>query len=68
MRNMNTLDRLLRALLGVVLLELAFFWLSSGWQIAVSIADLILLATSVLRFCPLYKIFGISTAGGTANG
>jgi hypothetical protein len=67
MRNINTLDQLLRALLGVVLLELAFFWLGSGWQIAAYVAGAILLATSALRFCPLYKVFGLSTASG-ANG
>jgi len=68
MRNINTLDRLLRALLGVVLLELAFFWLGSGWQIAAYAAGATLLATSVLRFCPLYSVFGFSTASGGANG
>jgi hypothetical protein len=66
MRNINTLDRLLRALLAVVFLELAFFWLSSGWQIAAYIAGVIMLATSAIRFCPIYKILGISTASGTA--
>jgi hypothetical protein len=68
MRNINTLDRLLRALLGVVLLELAFFWLGSGWQIAAYAAGAIMLATSALRFCPLYRVFGLSTASGVTNG
>ena len=68
MRNINTLDRLLRALLGVVLLELAFFWLGSGWQIAAYLAGAIMLATSAVRFCPLYSVFGLSTASGATNG
>jgi hypothetical protein len=68
MRNLNTLDRLLRALLGVVLLELAFFWLGSRWQIAAYVAGAIMLSTSLMSFCPLYRVFGISTASNNAKG
>jgi hypothetical protein len=68
MSNLNTPDRLLRALLGVVLLELAFFWLGGGWQAAAYAAGAIMLATSALRFCPLYRVFGLSTASGATNG
>lgn len=67
MRNIHTLDRLLRALLGIVLLELAFFWLGGLWQIAAYAAGVIMLVTSAFRFCPIYKILGIRTAGDTAN-
>ncbi len=68
MRNINTPDRLFRALLGVLLLELAFFWLGSGWQIAAYAVGAIMLVTSTLSFCPLYRVFGFSTASGGANG
>ena len=67
MRNVNSLDRLLRALLGVVLLELAYFWLSGGWQIAAYVAGGVMLGTAAIRFCPLYRIFGISTSASNAK-
>ena len=66
MRNLNSLDRLLRALLGVILLELAYFWLSGSWQIGAYVAGGIMLATAAIRFCPLYRIFGISSAGASS--
>lgn len=68
MRNLNTLDRLLRALLGVFFLELAFFWLGGSGQVAAYVVGAILLATSALRFCPLYAILGLSTASGNSSG
>ena len=67
MANVNTLDRILRALLGVVFLELGFFWLAGVWQMAAYVAGAILLVTGVIRFCPLYRILGISTVQGEAK-
>ena len=68
MHNLNTLDRLFRALLGLLLLELAFFWLGSVWQIAAYAAGAIMLTTSAFCFCPLYKIFDFSTASRSGSG
>jgi hypothetical protein len=34
MKNMNAIDRITRLMLATVLLELAYFWLAGGWQIA----------------------------------
>jgi len=47
MRNLNTVDRLLRALLGVVRLELAFFWLGGLWRLLAYVAGAALLSTSM---------------------
>jgi len=63
MNNLNTWDRLIRALLGLVALELAFFWLAGGLQIAAYVVGAVLLVTALLRFCPLYKLVGIGTSG-----
>ncbi len=55
--NVGTIDRIIRALLGVILL----IWgiaASLWWAIVVGI---ILLVTAGIRFCPLYRLFGIST-------
>lgn len=63
MNNLNTWDRLIRALLGLVALELAFFWLAGGLQIAAYVVGAVLLVTALIRFCPLYKLVGIGTSG-----
>ena len=55
--NVGTIDRVLRILVGVLLIALTLtgtigLW---GW------IGLVPLATGVLRFCPLYPLLGIST-------
>lgn len=55
--NVGTLDRILRVLVGVLLIGLSLggvigLW---GW------IGLVPLATGFLRFCPLYPLLGIST-------
>ena len=67
-KNMHALDRLLRILLAVVCIELAYFWLAGGWRMAAWAAGAILLATAVTRFCPLYRLAGFSTLRGAARG
>lgn len=64
--NVGTVDRVLRAILGLVLLWLAFF---SGYaafaggflKYAAVVVGLVMLATAALRICPLYSIFGFKT-------
>ncbi|KEJ90772.1 YgaP family membrane protein [Sulfitobacter donghicola] len=64
--NLGTIDRIIRIILGVVLLALPFM---SGWAVFDSglatavaiIAGLIAIVTSGMRFCPLYRVFGIRT-------
>lgn len=64
--NVGTLDRVFRAVLGVVLLYLAFL---SGLELfatplvkygAVAVG-VIMLATSAFKLCPIYSILGIKT-------
>ena len=55
--NVGTIDRVLRILVGVLLIALTLtgtigLW---GW------IGLVPLATGVVRFCPLYPLLGIST-------
>lgn len=64
--NLGKLDRIFRIVLGIVLLALPF---ASGWALFTSstatiisiILGIVMLATSAMRFCPLYRIFGIRT-------
>ncbi len=64
--NLGQIDRVLRLILGVMLLAAPFvsgmtiFDSSTATTISV-IAGIVLVATSAMRFCPLYRIFGIRT-------
>lgn len=63
MKNMGSLDRIIRALAGAGLVIAAVALALAGsarWWLA--IPGVALLLTSGLAFCPLYLPFGISTA------
>lgn len=65
-KNVGTVDRVLRALLGVVLLYLAFL---SGLpvfdgvlaKVGAAAVGLVMLAVATIRICPIYAIFGFKT-------
>lgn len=64
--NLGNPDRLIRTLLGLVLIAGPLLNLPPVWSSAVlaygSIAvGLVLLLTSLFQFCPLYRILGLST-------
>lgn len=63
--NVGTIDRVIRFVLGLVLLAAPFsgaaiFENTTATLIAV-IAGFIMLGTSAMKFCPLYRIFGLRT-------
>lgn len=66
--NVGTIDRIFRALLGIVLLivpfvsGLAMFDGTAATMISV-VVGLVMLGTSAIKFCPLYRLFGIRTCG-----
>ncbi len=59
MKNMSTIDRIIRIILGIALLALLIF-VQSGWRY-VGLLGIVLLATSAIGVCPLYMPFGIKT-------
>ncbi len=63
--NESPVDRLIRAILGVILLAASILYLGAFkgnvLGIIIFIISLILLFTAATGFCLLYKIFGIST-------
>lgn len=64
--NLGTVDRVVRLVLGIILLAIPFLsgmtLFESGLATAISvILGLVMLATSSMKFCPLYRIFGIRT-------
>ena len=61
--NVGTVDRLIRLILGVVLIAAPFvagFASTTATVIAV-VVGLVLIGTAAMRFCPLYRLLGMST-------
>ena len=59
---MGFVDRIIRVLIAVVLL-IAFFdhRIAGAWGVIAMVLAIILIGTSFMGFCPLYKPFRIST-------
>lgn len=60
--NMGSLDRGLRILVAVVVaILIATGMLSGTWAYVLGIIAVVFLLTSLVSFCPIYKLFGLST-------
>ncbi|HEX2871151.1 MAG TPA: DUF2892 domain-containing protein [Polyangiaceae bacterium] len=55
--NEGSVDRVIRVLLGSVLLSLFFF----GPHTWLGLLGIVPLLTGIVGFCPLYRVFGVST-------
>jgi Protein of unknown function (DUF2892) len=55
--NVGSIDRAIRAALGVVALALVFTGPRSAW----GYLGFVLLLTAAVGFCPLYAMFGVNT-------
>ena len=60
-KNEGTIDRVLRVILGIVLLYVGFFVMSGTWGTLVGLVGFIPLLTGALGWCPLYGVFGLNT-------
>lgn len=60
--NEGKLDRIIRVVVGIVLLALGLFGVVGGWLMwAAYIVGAILVLTGVVGFCPLYALLKINT-------
>jgi hypothetical protein len=60
--NESNVDRIIRAVAGVVLLFLGFGGpLSGGLAVVADVLGVVLLFTGAVGFCPLYAMFKFST-------
>ena len=70
--NVGAFDRLLRLILGGGLIALPFLYAglepSSMGGIAAMVVGAILVVTAVVKFCPIYGIFGWRTRAGGHDG
>lgn len=64
-KNMGTVDRGIRAVVGVVLLVL-LFTLQGGIRY-VGLLGIVMLITAAVGYCPAYRPFGIRTCRGPVN-
>lgn len=61
-RNVGSLDRVIRAIVGLGILSLIFVGPQTLW----GLLGLIPLGTAVLGWCPPYRLLGINTCGAKA--
>lgn len=55
--NVGTVDRVIRVILGLVLISLVFVGPHTPW----GWIGIVPLATALIGFCPAYALFGLST-------
>jgi hypothetical protein len=57
--NVGSLDRILRVIVGIVLIALVFVGPQTPW----GWIGIVPLVTGLFRMCPLYSLFGVNTCG-----
>jgi len=60
-QNVGTTDRTIRAIVGLVLLVLAFTALSGALAWVAGIIGVVMLGTAAIGWCPPYTLLGINT-------
>jgi hypothetical protein len=60
-KNVGQTDRIIRAIVGIVLLVLTFTSLSGALAWIAGIVGVVMLATAALGTCPPYALLGINT-------
>jgi len=56
-RNIGSVDRVLRLVVGIALLAMVFVGPKTPW----GWIGAVLIVTALINFCPLYRLFGIRT-------
>lgn len=64
LKNVGSADKTIRLLLGIALGAWTFLSMGLGSTLSYTAlaVSVILIATALLNFCPIFKIFGISTS------
>ena len=55
--NIGTTERVIRAVIGLILLSLVFIGPHTWW----GLIGLVLLATAAFSFCPVWQLLGVNT-------
>ncbi len=64
--NVGGMDRVIRAILGIVLLAVGIFAVAGTWQWVSIVVGAILVLTSLVSFCPLYAVLKLNTCKSEA--
>lgn len=59
-KNVGSIDRILRIVVGLVVLSLFFIYPDASWRYW-ALIGVVPLLTGLLSTCPLYSLFGMST-------
>jgi hypothetical protein len=60
-KNEGGIDRLVRAIVGIILIVAAFKLDANGLTVVFYVVGVVSIITAITGFCAFYKIFGIST-------
>lgn len=65
-QNVGTTDRVIRIVLGLVLIlaplvNIPAIWSSPVWGYGAMLVGAVLVITALVRMCPLYRLLGIDT-------
>ena len=67
-KNVGTVDRSIRALVGIALLAVYFLGAVQGTLgIAALVVGFVMLGTAAIGWCPPYSLLGINTCGVTRD-
>jgi hypothetical protein len=58
MKNLGTMDRLLRVILAEICILVAFFWVAEEWQIPLYLIAAVMLFQAATATCGIYRILG----------
>lgn len=61
-KNEGNIDRIVRAIVGIVLIATAFLLNANGLTVVFYVVGVIAIITAITGFCALYKIAGIDTS------
>lgn len=67
MKNIGTVDRVMRSIVGLLLLWLGYSQLAGIWMWIAYIVGAIMILVGIFSFCPLYKLFNINTCKSCKN-
>jgi len=70
--NVGSADRIIRIIIGLALVALPFLLTIPLWESSLAksvsiIVGVVLVATALVRFCPLYRVIGASTCKVTSD-
>lgn len=61
MKNLGTMDRLIRALLAELCIIIAFFWMGRAWQMVLYMLAVVMIFQSTTGVCGFYNLIGRNT-------